>query len=144
MRGVATARTPIRPSRDPCWRRPWHAWFASIAPVTYEPELGVVVRRGSQREDLGPPSTSLVPVIEAVTGRHLALDIDPHGFALPVSDQRCLAKMSVHEFLGEFVAAKLEQLHVGLHPAIDRHGDAPRPREDLGVLDRHLVPDHVG
>ena len=85
-----------------------------------------------------------VPLIEAVAGRHLSGDIDYHRIAFPALDQRLLAKISVHELLDEFVAAKLEKLHVRFHATIERHGDPPRPREDLGVFDRHFVPNDVG
>src|SRR2546423_9004194 len=84
-----------------------------------------------------------VPLIEKIAGRYLASDIDPHGIAFPGLDQRLLAKISVHELLDELVAAKLEQLHVRLRTTIERHGDAPWPREDLGILDRHVIPDNV-
>jgi hypothetical protein len=40
--------------------------------------------------------------------------------------------------------AELKQLHVWLRAPIDRHRDAPRPGEDVGILDRHVVPDDVG
>ena len=85
-----------------------------------------------------------VTLIEIVTGRNLACDIDCHRITFPVVDQRLLAKISVHELLDEFVAAKLEKLHVRFHATIDRHGDPPWPRVDLGVFDRHFVPDDVG
>jgi hypothetical protein len=71
-------------------------------------------------------------MIEEVTGRHLASDIDRHRIAFPVFDQGLLAKISVPELLDEFVAAKLEKLHVRFHAPIERHRDAPWPREDLG------------
>src|ERR1700674_610590 len=93
---------------------------------------------------LAPSTLLTVPLIEGVAGRHLAGDIDRHGIAFPVLDQRLLAKISVHELLDELVAAKLEQLDGRLYATIERHGDAPRPREDLGVFDRHLVLNDVG
>src|SRR5438046_9560488 len=92
----------------------------------------------------GPPRMlPAVPLIEQITGRYLASDIDSHGIAFPGLDQRLLAKISVHELLDELVAAELEQLHVRLCATIDRHGDAPRPVEDLGALDRPVVPHAV-
>jgi hypothetical protein len=37
-----------------------------------------------------------------------------------------------------------EELDVRFHATIERHRDLPRPREHVGVFDRHLVPDDVG
>src|SRR5262252_3046110 len=90
------------------------------------------------------PPLPAVPLIEEVTRRYLAGDIDDHSIAFPMLDQWLLAEISVHELLGEFVAAEFEQLNVRLHATIERHGDAPRPREDFGVFDRRFVPDDVG
>src|SRR5215471_19967194 len=84
---------------------------------------------------------STVPLIESVTGRHLACDVDHYGIAFPVFDQLLLAKISVHELLGELVAAKLQKLDVRLHPPIKRHRDLPWLGIDLGIVDRRLVPD---
>src|SRR5436305_7268111 len=91
-----------------------------------------------------PSILTTVPLIEGVARRHLARNVDDHRLSFPALDQRLLAKMSVHEFFGEFVAAEFEKLHVRLHAAVDRHRDAPWPREHLGVLDRHVVLDDVG
>ena len=57
--------------------------------------------------------------------------------------QLLLAKTSIHELLDEFVATKLEQLHVRFHATIERHGDPPRPLKNLGIFDRHFVPNGV-
>src|SRR5271163_4019231 len=84
-----------------------------------------------------------VPLIKEVTGRDLAGDVDRHRIAFPMLNQWLFAKISVHELLDEFVAAELEELDVRLGATIERHGDLPRPREHLGILDRHLVPDDV-
>src|SRR5713226_10179086 len=90
------------------------------------------------------PATLLtVPPIEAVTGRHLTSNVDRHGLAFPVLNQLLLAKTSLHELFDEFVAAKVEKLHVRLHPAIERHRDPPRPRKDLRIFDRHFVSNDV-
>jgi hypothetical protein len=56
------------------------------------------------------PPLPAVPLIEAVTERHVASDVDRHRITFPVLDQRLLAKISVNELLDEFVAAKLYQL----------------------------------
>src|ERR1700737_5275995 len=81
-----------------------------------------------------------VPLIEPVTGRHLASDVDRHGLAFPVLNQLLLTKTSVHELFDEFVAAKVEKLHVRFHPTIEWHGDPPRPSKDLRIFDYHFVP----
>src|SRR6266853_1211045 len=114
-------------------------------PAAHRIKMGALPRRFNYPE-LGywrPSVLPTVPLIEAIAGRYLAGDIDRHGIAFPALDQRLLAKISVHEFFDEFVAAKLEKLHVRFHATIERHGDLPRPREDLGVFDRHFVPNDV-
>src|SRR5690242_9944664 len=88
--------------------------------------------------------TTTVPLIKTVTGGHFAGDIHDDGVTLPVLHQLFLAQTSVHELFRELVAAKLEELHVWLHAAIKRHGDAPGPREYLGVFNVHFVPNDVG
>src|SRR6266550_6167644 len=95
--------------------------------------------------DLGYVASTLltVPLIEAVTGWHLASDVDRHGLPFPMLHQLLLAKTSVHELLDEFVAAKIEKLHVRLHAAIERHRDPPRPRKYLRIFDCHFVPNDV-
>src|SRR5439155_18314053 len=92
----------------------------------------------------GPPRMlPAVPLIEQITGRYLASDIDSHGIAFPGLDQRLLAKISVHELLDEFVATELEELHVRLCATIERHRDAPRTREHVWVFDRHVILNYV-
>src|ERR1700722_14539888 len=123
---------PNRTTRAPLYRLLLSALFASLPPC--------------REWKLSQMETELltVPLIEGVSGRHLTGEIDGHRITFPVLDQRLLAKISVHELLDEFVAAELKELHVRFHPAIQRHGDAPRLGKDLGVLDRHFVPDDVG
>src|SRR5258708_27730623 len=57
--------------------------------------------------------------------------------------QRLLAKLPEQELLRKFNSAVLEQLHVRIHPAIDRHRDAPWPRKHLRVFDGDFVTDDV-
>src|SRR5205823_2244751 len=90
------------------------------------------------------PMSSTIPLIEEIAGWNLSGDVDRHRIALPVPDQRCFAQISVHELLDEFIAAELEELDVRFDTTIERHRDLPRPREHVGVFDRHLVPDDVG
>src|SRR6267378_7246056 len=90
-----------------------------------------------------PSSLLTVPLIEAVTRRHLTSDVDRHGLAFPMLHQLLLAKTSVHELLDEFVAAKIEKLNVRLHAAIEGHRNPPWPRKDLRIFDRHFVPNNV-
>src|SRR5215471_8254397 len=76
-----------------------------------------------------------IPLIELIARRYFALDVDRHRLAVPVRDERGFAKVPVHELLGEFVAAEFEKLHVRLDASIERHGNAPWPREHVGILD---------
>src|SRR5215510_6326195 len=126
MRDGPTPKAPNPGSQRPLFRAPWQALCASIASLSLISSLPAV------------------PLIELIARRDLAGDIDCHGLAFPALDQRLLAQMSVHELLGKFIAAELEQLHVRLCAPIERHGDAPWPGEDIGILDRHVIPDDVG
>src|SRR5437879_10758786 len=107
--------------------------------------MDAVCARRLDYPDLGYVASMLltVPLIEAVAWRHLASDVDRHGLAFPMLNQLLLAKTSVHELFDEFVAAKVEKLHVRLHPTIERHRDPPRPSKDLRIFDRHFVPNDV-
>src|SRR4029077_18666711 len=90
-----------------------------------------------------PPMLLAVPLIEAVTRRYFASDVNRHVLAFPVLHQLLLAKTPVHELLDEFIAAKVEKLHVRFHPTVERHGDPPRPRKNLRIFDGHFVPNDV-
>src|SRR4029077_15047288 len=87
--------------------------------------------------------SSAEPLIETVARRDLAGDVDRHGLALPVLHQLLFPQVAVHELLDELVAAELEELHVRLDAPVERHGDPPRPREHVGIFDRHVVLDDV-
>src|SRR5262245_60816489 len=91
---------------------------------------------------MNPPSLS-EPFKEAVAGRNLASDIDNHRLAFPPLHQLILADMSIKELLREFDAGVFEELNIGLQTAIQRHRDAPWPRKNFGILDRHLVANGV-
>src|SRR6266853_3262134 len=107
--------------------------------------MDAVCPRRLEYSNIGYAASMLltVPLIEAVTWRHLASDVDRHGLAFPVLNQLLLAKTSIHELFDEFVAAEVEKLHVRLHPAIEWQGDPQRPRKDLRIFDRHFVPNDV-
>src|ERR1700754_3672976 len=49
------------------------------------------------------------------------------------------AVLAVQQFFYELDALEVEQLHVAVEAAIERHADLPRPREDIRVRDRRLV-----
>ena len=52
--------------------------------------------------------------------------------------------MPVHELFRELDALVFHQLGVLLELSIERHAHLPRPGEDLGILDRHLVVSVLG
>ena len=58
-------------------------------------------------------------------------------------DQLLPPEIPVQELLHELDAAVLEELHVRLQTAIERHRDSPGAREDFRILDRHFVVDGV-
>src|SRR5216684_2273807 len=84
-----------------------------------------------------------VPLVELVAGWDLSGDVDVHRLAFPMLHQRLLAKIPEQELLRKFNAAVLEQLHVRIHPAIDRHRDAPWPCKHLRVFNGDFVTDDV-
>src|SRR4030095_10921018 len=55
------------------------------------------------------------------------------------SSRSLLAELPEQELLGERHTLELEQLDVGLHPAIEGEPDLPRTREDLGVFNGGFV-----
>src|SRR5258708_180015 len=61
--------------------------------------------------------------------------------ALP--PQRLLPKIAVHQFFNKLHALEIQEPGVLLLPAVERHTDLPRPREDLGILDGRLISDHI-
>src|SRR5690348_2878379 len=104
MHDGPTPRAPNPGSQRPLFPARSQALCASIASLSLSSSLPAV------------------PLIELIARRDLASDIDGHGLAFPALDQRLLTQMSVHELLGEFIAAELKQLHVRLRPPIERHG----------------------
>src|SRR5881397_683198 len=55
-----------------------------------------------------------------------------------------LTQMSVDQFFHELNAFELHKLHISFDPAVQRHADLPRPREDLLILDSRLVVQAIG
>src|SRR5712691_10472930 len=107
---------------------------ASFLPIALPPAASSGERR---------PALFSIPVVEPVTLRHPACDIDDHCLALPTFDKLFPAKHAQQELFHEFGAPVLEQLHALLHPAIERHGNLPGPRKGFRVFDRGFVTDDV-
>ena len=57
---------------------------------------------------------------------------------------RLFPQMSVQQIFHEFDASELQNLRIGLHPAVERHAHLPGARKDLGILDCHLVIERIG
>src|SRR5687768_14802072 len=55
------------------------------------------------------------------------------------SPRGLLAELAEQKLLGERHALELEQLHVRLHPAVEREPNPPRTREHLGVFDGRFI-----
>src|SRR5688572_2142562 len=55
------------------------------------------------------------------------------------SSRGLLAELPEQKLLGERDTLEFQQLEVGLHPAVERESNLPRPRVHLGVFDRRFV-----
>src|ERR1700676_1451622 len=66
------------------------------------------------------------------------------GFSRSKSSIFWFAQGAIQQLLGKLDADVFQELRILVHPAIQRHGDLPWPREDLGVLDRGFVRQMVG
>src|SRR5690242_17961978 len=106
MHDGPTPRAPNPGSQRPSFPAPWQALCASIASLLF-PSVQARRRCRHNSPNSAPSRLPAVPLIELITRRDLAGNIDRHGLAFPVLDQWLLAQMSVHELLGEFIAAEL-------------------------------------
>src|SRR5439155_9466776 len=84
------------------------------------------------------------PLIQAIAGRNLALDVDGNRLAFPMLDQLRLAEISIQELFRKLDTLIIEQLNILLQTAIDGHRDFPGRREDLRIFDGHFVTEGIG